>query len=79
METVILIGHAEWNGECFDFKIGEWVGGIGLMMRRSGHGSSKETGAGTWPSIEKAQSIADQTVRRLLNPECSVTWTVASE
>jgi hypothetical protein len=74
MTTVMLTGHAEWQGERFDFKIGEWAGGIGLMMRRTGHGSTKETGAGIWPTVEKAQAIADQTVKRLLSPECAISW-----
>ena len=71
---VLLTGHAEWQGERFDFKIGEWAEGIGLMMRRTGHGRTKETGAGIWPSVEKAQAIADQTVKRLLSPECAINW-----
>jgi hypothetical protein len=74
MKIVILTGHAECQGERFDFKIGEWAGGIGLMMRRTGHGSTKETGAGIWPSIEKAQAIADETVKRLLSPDCAINW-----
>jgi hypothetical protein len=62
MTRVTLIGHVEWKGETFDFKIGDWAGGIGLLMRRTGSGSSTETGAGIWPSIGRAQAIADQTV-----------------
>ena len=46
MTTVILTGHAEGQGERFNLKIGEWVGGIGFTMRRTGHGSMMETGAG---------------------------------
>jgi hypothetical protein len=49
MTRVILTGHAEKNGEAFDFKIGPWVHGIGLLIRRTGGGISRETGAGIWP------------------------------
>ena len=41
-------------------------------MRHTGFGQPKETGAGIWPTIDKAKEIADQTVKRLLNPECSI-------
>ena len=78
MNKVLLTGRAEWKSEAFDFKIGEWVGGIGLMMRHTGYGEPKETGAGIWPSVEKAQAIADQTVKRLLSPDCSINWTSTS-
>jgi hypothetical protein len=78
MTRIIITGHAEWNGEVFDFKVGDWAGGIGLLMRRTGSGSSIETGAGIWPSVEKAQAIADQTVKRLLSPDCSINWTSTS-
>lgn len=79
MQNIILTGHAEWQGERFDFQIGPWCDGIGLMMRHSGFGNPKETGAGIWPDVEKAKSIADETVKRLLSPSCSITWTEYSE
>jgi len=79
MERVLMKGHAEWGGEAFDFRIGPWSRGIGLVMRHTGYGSPKETGAGIWPTVEKAQEIADQTVKRLLNQGCRVTWTVISD
>jgi hypothetical protein len=78
MEKVLMLGHAEWGAEAFDFKIGPWSHGIGLMMRYTGYGSPKETGAGIWPTVEKAQEIADQTVKRLLDPNCSIVWSAKS-
>lgn len=78
MKNVLITGHAEWGCEAFDFQIGEWCDGIGLMIRHTGYGGPRETGAGIWPTIEKAKDIADQTVKRLLKPECSVVWTVRS-
>jgi hypothetical protein len=65
----------EWGSEAFDFKIGEWCDGIGLIMRHSGYGDPRETGTGIWPNIEKARQIAEETARRLLSPECSIAWT----
>ena len=79
METVFLTGHAEWETESFDFNVGEWAGGVGLMMRRTGQGSTRETGAGIWPTVEKAQSIAQETVHRLLSSECSISWNYVRE
>ncbi len=74
MTRVILTGRAEQEGESLDFMIGDWSGGIGLMIRRTGNGSSVETGAGIWPSIEKAQSIADEAAKRLLGPDSIIEW-----
>jgi hypothetical protein len=69
------MGHASWGTEAFEFKIGEWCDGIGLMMRHTGYGSPRESGAGIWPDIDKAKQVAEETVKRLLNPGCSITWT----
>jgi hypothetical protein len=79
MEKVLMTGHAEWGAEAFDFEIGPWSHGMGLMIRHTGYGPPKETGAGIWPTMEKAQEIADQTVRRLLNPNCTVMWSEVSQ
>jgi hypothetical protein len=76
MTKVLMTGCAEWGHEAFEFKIGPWRDGIGLMMRHSGYGEPKETGAGIWPTVEKAQEVADQTVKKLLNPGCSIVWDV---
>jgi hypothetical protein len=78
MEKVLKTGHAEWGAEAFDFKIGPWGLGIGLMMRHTGYGSPKETGAGIWATVEKAQEIAEETVKKLLSPNCEVVWSEIS-
>jgi hypothetical protein len=44
------------------------------MMRDTGAGDKGFNGAGIWPSIEKAKQIADQTVKRLLDPDCVIVW-----
>ena len=75
MEKVLLTGHAENGLEAFDFKIGPWSGGIGLMMRHTGFGPAKETGAGIWPTVSKAQEIAEKTVKRLLSSSSVIVWT----
>jgi hypothetical protein len=74
-----MTGHAKWGTEEFEFKIGPWADGIGLIMRHTGYSAPRETGAGIWPSIEKAQEIADQTVKRLLDPSCSIVWNTQSD
>jgi len=48
-------------------------------MRHSGYGEPKETGAGIWPTIDKAKEIADQTVKRLLDRNCHIVWTDISD
>ncbi len=73
-----MIGRAELKGAAFDFKVGEWSGGIGLMMRDAGSGDLGFNGAGIWPSVEKAKQIADQTAKRLVGPECTIIWTDCS-
>ncbi len=73
MTRVTLTGHADWNGESLD------VDGIGLMIRRTSGGTTTETGAGLWPSVEKAQEIAATTALRILGPDCSVVWTPVSD
>lgn len=79
MNSVLVTGRAEWGAEAFEFKIGPWAGDIGLIMRHTGNSAPSETGAGIWPSIEKAQQIADQTVKRLLDPSCSIVWSTKSD
>jgi hypothetical protein len=78
MEKVLITGHAESGSEAFDFQVGPWSGGIGLMMRHTGYADPQSTGAGIWPSVEKAKEIADQTAKRLLGPTCTIVWTEPS-
>ncbi len=44
MERVLITGHAQWGSEAFDFEIGPWSGGVGLMMRHTGYGDPKLAG-----------------------------------
>jgi len=75
MHKVLITGHAESEAEALDFKVGEWVNGIGLMIRRTGDGKSIETGAGIWPTIDKAKQIAQETTERLFGSQHSIVWT----
>ncbi len=78
MHKVLMTGHAETPSGAFDFKVGNWSDGIGLMVRDTGAGDKGFNGAGIWPTIEKAKHIADQTVKRLLDPDCTIVWTETS-
>ena len=44
-----------------------------LSIRYSGDGTHNVTGAGVWPSVEKAKEVAEQSARRLLHG-ATVTW-----
>jgi hypothetical protein len=64
----ILIGEANDNRERFEFTIEPFVsGGFLLTIRFSGDGRSNITGAGIWPTIEKAKQIGEETASRLLH------------
>ena len=53
--------------EKFDFRIEPYVaGGYLLTIRLSGNGRSNIIGAGVWPTLEKAKSIAEATAARLV-------------
>ncbi|QHN04020.1 hypothetical protein FTO74_12035 [Granulicella sp. WH15] len=78
MHKVLMTGHAETSLGAFDFKVGNWNDGIGLMVRDTGAGDRGFNGAGIWPTVEKAQQIADQTAKRLLDPNCAIVWTAIS-
>jgi hypothetical protein len=79
MHKVLMTGHAKTQKGEFDFKVGNWSDGIGLMVRDTGAGDKAFNGAGIWPTVEKAKQIADQTVKRLLDPDCAVVWKEFSE
>jgi hypothetical protein len=74
MESVILVGHAEQDGDCFDLKIGPWSGRIGMMVKHANHLGTTETGAGLWDSVEKAKSVASQIVHKGLGTGCQISW-----
>jgi hypothetical protein len=70
---VVAKGQAQDTRETFRFTIEEFVGGYRLDIDFSGDGHSNGTGAGIWPSIEKAKAIAEETASRLLNG-ATVAW-----
>jgi len=70
-----MTGRAERKPEIFDFELGPWCDGVGLTVRDTGAGDKAFNGAGIWPSVEKAKSIADQIAKRAIAPDCAVVWT----
>jgi hypothetical protein len=44
-----------------------------LSIRYTGDGTNNTTGAGVWPTIEKAKQVAEESARRLLHG-AAVTW-----
>jgi hypothetical protein len=81
---VLMTGDAESAKEAFDFKVGEWVDGIGLMVRHAGYGEPRETAAGIWPSVEQRRISLIRWLNvcldrsRLVGPE-SISWTEVSD
>ena len=64
---MIQTGTATGNRETFRFTItAEPSGGFRLDNRYSETGHENVTGAGVWPSVEKAREIAETTAHRLL-------------
>ncbi len=71
---MIQTGIATGNGETFLFTISAVsTGGFRLDNRYSGACHQNITGAGVWPTVEKAREIAETTARHLLGGAC-VTW-----
>jgi hypothetical protein len=48
-------------------------GGFLLSIRYTGDGATNVTGAGVWPSIEKAKQVAEKTAAKLLHG-AAVSW-----
>ena len=70
----MIKGQAADDRERFEFTVEPFVtGGFMLSIRYSGDGAHNVTGAGVWPSVEKAKDVAEQSARRLLNG-ATVTW-----
>ena len=74
MHKVLMTGQAAEKSNVFDFELGPWCDGIGLSVRDTGAGDRAFNGAGIWPTIEKAKSIADEIVRRAIGPDCAIVW-----
>jgi len=67
-------GEASDAKEKFEFTIAPFVsGGFLLSIHFNGDERSNITGAGVWPTIERAKQIAEETSRRLLNG-ATVQW-----
>jgi hypothetical protein len=70
----VIKGQASDDRETFEFTIESFVsGGFRLDIRYRGDGRSNITGAGIWPTVEKAKQIAEQTAQRLLHG-ATVKW-----
>jgi hypothetical protein len=64
----VITGIAKDDKELFEFTIAPYVRpGFLLSIRYSGDGDHNITGAGGWPTIEKAKQIAQRTATRLLH------------
>ena len=69
-----MTGRAKDNRETFEFMVEPFVtGGFLLSIRYSGDGTHNITGAGVWPTVEKAKQIAEATANRLLHG-ATVIW-----
>jgi hypothetical protein len=70
----LLTGYARDTRERFDFTVEPFVtGGFTVSIRYSGDCHHNITGAGVWPTVEKAKQIAEETARKLLHG-ATVTW-----
>jgi len=64
---MIVRGKASDHSELFEFWIEPLGGGFRLDIRYSGDCHHNITGAGILPTVQKAQSVAEETARRLLH------------
>ena len=68
MSGLIVRGEASDSTETFTFTIeSHAAGGYILYIKFSGGDHSGLSGAGIWPSIERAKEIAKHTAARLLH------------
>jgi hypothetical protein len=79
MHKMLMTGRAERKSDIFDFGLGPWCDGIGLMVRDAGAGNGAFNGAGIWPSVDKAKSIAHEIAKRAIGSDCSRVWTDVAE
>jgi hypothetical protein len=63
---MVQTGIATGNGETFKFTISTVPSGFRLDNSYSGACHENTTGAGIWPTVEKAREIAEATARHLL-------------
>jgi hypothetical protein len=70
----MITGRATDDGELFGFTIAPFVvDGFSLTIQYSGDCHHNITGAGVWPTIERAKEIAQEAATRLLHG-ATVTW-----
>ena len=70
----MIKGRAADHHEAFEFTVEPFVTeGFMLSIRYCGDGESNITGAGVWPTIDKAKSVAEETAQRLLHG-AAVEW-----
>jgi hypothetical protein len=67
-------GRAAGNGEMWELTIVPRAEGFVLNIRYSGSCHENITGAGIWPTVEKAKEIAQTAAARLLDG-AQVQWT----
>ena len=73
-KSLEITGQANDEKEQFEFTIEPFVRpGFLLTIRYSGDGRENVTGAGVWPTIEKAKQMAQETATKLLHG-ASITW-----
>ena len=73
-QDVVVRGNASDAREAFVFDVCRHAaGGFILYIEYSGDKRDGVTGAGIWPTIEKAKEIAQETASRLLTGAI-VTW-----
>jgi len=70
----VVTGKARDDKELFEFTISPFVtGGFLLDIKYSGDCHHNITGAGIWPTVEKAKEIAQVTATKLLHG-ATVAW-----
>jgi len=66
--SAAIKGEARDEKETFEFSIEPFVtGGFKLSIRYSGDCHRYITGAGVWPTVEKAKEIAETAAAKLLH------------
>jgi predicted ferric reductase len=73
---VLIKGHATDGREIFEFTIADAHTGnnqLRLDIKYSGDHGHGLSGAGLWPNVEKAKSVAQETANKLLGGAV-ITW-----
>jgi hypothetical protein len=73
-KIILAKGTARDERELFEFEITAFVAsGFLLTISYSGDGRNNTTGAGVWPTVEKAKTVAEETASKLLRG-ARVSW-----